>query len=185
MTAAVYLLLTAVAAVALILALVPLIEAYWKARGVRFETCPETQEPVAVEVDPMDAAFHALLKTREIHLQSCSRWPERVGCGQGCLAQIEAAPNGCLVRNVLAEWYEGKSCALCGKELAVEFGQHKPVLMSPDRVTLEWADQRVEDLPEALATYQPICWDCHVIETLYRMHPELITERAPHKPYWA
>ncbi len=185
MTAAVYMLLVVIAAGALLLALSPLIKAYWKARGTRLVTCPETQEPVAVEIDPMDAAFHALLKTREVHLQSCTRWPEKAGCGQECLSQIAAAPNGCLVHSLLAEWYAEKDCALCGKALSVEFGQHKPALISSDGVTCEWADLRVEDLPEILATHRPICWDCHVVETLYRMHPELITEREPHKPYWA
>lgn len=185
MPAAVYLLLLAVAAGALFLALAPLIKAWWMARGTRLVTCPETEEPVAVEIDPMDAAFHTFLKTREVHLQSCSRWPEKAGCGQECMGQITAAPNGCLVRSILAEWYAGKSCSLCGKELPVEWGQHKPALMSPGRVTFEWGDLRVEDLPEVLATHRPVCWDCHVVETLYRMHPELVTEREPHKPYWA
>ena len=184
MTAAVSLLLIAIAAAALVLALAPLIKAWWTSRGQRLVTCPETLEPVAVEIDPMDAAFHALLKTREIHLQSCTRWPEKAGCGQECMSQIEASPNGCLVRGILAEWYAGKSCVLCGKELSQELGQHKPALLSPDRISFEWADLRVEDLPEILATHRPICWDCHIVETLYRMHPELVTEREPHKPYW-
>jgi hypothetical protein len=185
MPAAVYLLLIAVAAGALCFALAPLVKAYWQSRGKRLVTCPETHEPVAVEVDPMDAAFRSFLKTREIHLQSCTRWPEKAGCGQECLSQIAQAPNGCLVRGILAEWYEEKPCALCGKPLSVETGQHKPALLSPDRVTFEWSDLRVEDLSEILATHQPVCWDCHIVETLYRMHPELITEREPHKPYWA
>jgi hypothetical protein len=143
MPSAVYLLLIAVAAGALFLALAPLIEAWWRSRGKRLVTCPETEEPVALEVDPMDAAFQAFLN-------------------------------------------EGMSCALCGKELPVIFsvsGQHKPALLNSDRITFEWTDLHVEDLPEILATYQPVCWDCHIVETLYRMHPELITERAPHKPF--
>jgi hypothetical protein len=183
--AAIYVFLIAVAAGALLLALAPLIAAYWKARGPRLVTCPETGEPIVVEVDPMDAAFHTLLKTPEVHLKSCTRWPERAGCGQECMTQIDSAPDGCLVRNLLAEWYEGKCCAVCSKELSLEPGGHKPALMSPDRVTFEWSDLRVENLAEVLATHQPICWDCHVVETLYRMHPELVTERAPHKPYQA
>lgn len=185
MPAAVYLLLIAVAVGALFFALGPLITACWKSRGKRLVTCPETRETVAVEIDPVDAAFQSFLKTREVHLQSCTRWPEKAGCGQECLSQIAAAPNGCLVSNILAEWYAGKPCALCGKELPIELGQHRPALMSPDRITFEWADLRVEDLPEILATHRPVCWDCHIVETLYRMHPELVTEREPHKPYWA
>lgn len=181
MTAAVYVLLIVVAAGALAVALSPLVKGWWKARGKRLVTCPETQETAAVEIDPMDAAFHAFLATRELHLQSCTRWPEKAGCGQACMAQISEAPNGCLVHNILAEWYEGKSCALCDKKLSAKFGEHKPALMSLDRVTYEWADLRVEDIPGALLTHLPICWDCHVVETLYRLHPDLITEREPHK----
>jgi hypothetical protein len=185
MTAAVYLLLTVVATGALFLALAPLIRAWWTARGQRLVICPETMEPAAVEIDPVDAAFQALLKTREIHLQSCIRWPEKAGCGQACVSQIAAAPRGCLIRSVLTEWYEGKSCALCGKELSVDFAEHKPALLTPERISSEWTDLRVADIPEILATHRPICWDCHVVETLYRMHPELITAREPHKPYRA
>ena len=182
MPAPVYLLLIAVAAGALILALAPLIRAYWRSRGQRHAACPEAQEPAAVEADPMDAAFHAFLKIREIHLQSCARWPEKAGCGQECMSQIANAPNGCLVQSIRAEWYEGKSCVLCAKELSGEPGLHEPALLSPDRVSFEWTDLRVEDLPEILLTHRPLCWDCHIVETLYRMHPELLTEREPHKP---
>jgi len=186
MPAAVYLLLLiAVAAGALFLALAPLVRTYRTSRGERPVTCLETKEPAAVEIDPMDAAFQSFLRIPEIHLQSCLRWPEKTGCGQECLSRIEAAPKGCLVRSILADWYDGTSCALCGKELSAKGGPHNPVLMSPDRVTLEWADLRIEDLPEILATHRPVCWDCHIVETLYRMHPELITERDPQKPYQA
>lgn len=181
MTAAVYLLLIAVAAGALFLALAPLIRGWWKARNSRLVTCPDTQEPAAVEIDPVDAAFQALLKTREIHLQSCNRWPEGAGCGQKCIDQIAAASGGCLVRSILAEWYEGKSCVSCGLELQEVFGSQPPALISPEQVTLEWADLRIETLSETLMTHQPICWDCHVVKTLYRMHPEALTARAPQK----
>jgi hypothetical protein len=184
MTAAVDLLLLAVAAGALFFALAPLIKGWWKARGERLVTCPEAQEPAAVEIDPVDAAFQALLKTREIHLQSCTRWPEGAGCGQKCMDQITAIPNGCLIRSILAEWHEGKSCVTCGLELSAVFNQQQTALISPERVTLDWADLRVEGLSETLMTHQPICWDCHIVETLYRMHPEATPERAPHKPAW-
>lgn len=183
---ATYLLLTAVALAAVAVTLAPFVKAYWKARGARLVTCPENRQPVRVEIDAMDAAFSALLRPVDLQLRSCTRWPEKAGCGQECLVQIEKAPNGCRVRSVLAEWYQGKTCVLCGKPFGeMHTWDHKPVLMSLDRVTQEWADVAVEDLPEKLATCLPVCWDCHVVETLYRMHPELIVEREPHKPYWA
>jgi hypothetical protein len=182
---AVYVFLLAVAAVALVVIFRPMVKAWLRARGDRLVACPETNEPVAVAVDPVDAAFSALLGTREVHLKSCTRWPEKAGCGQECLAQIEKAPNGCLVSSILREWYAGKICTLCGKPFGeMHTWEHKPALMSPERVTSEWVDVPVEELPERLATHLPICWDCHIIETLYRMHPDLVTERESHKPYW-
>jgi hypothetical protein len=35
-------------------------------------------------------------------------------------------------------------------------------------------------LPEVFLTYAPVCWDCHIAETLRREHPELIVDRPPH-----
>jgi hypothetical protein len=180
MTAAVYPLLAVVAAGALALALFPLIKAWRKARGTRPTACPETEEPAAVEIDPVDAAFHAFLEPREVHLQSCALWSEKAGCGQACMARMTDAPDGCLVHSIFAEWCEGKPCDLCDKKLSVGSGEHQPALMSLDRVTSEWADLRVEDISGILLTHRPICWDCHVVETLQRMHPELTTGREPH-----
>lgn len=139
-------------AVALLLVLAVLIRIWLPAPGRRLAPRPE---PSAGAIDPMDSAFQALL---------------------------QETPDDCLVHSLLAEWTAGKACALCNKELAVDPGLHRPALMSPERVTFEGTDLRVEDLAEIFATHQPICWDCHIIETLYRMHPDLITEREPHKP---
>jgi hypothetical protein len=183
MTAAVYLLLIAIAIGALALALSPRIKGWWKARGARRAACPETREPAAVETDPLDTAFHAFLAPREIHLRSCSLWTEKAACGQTCMARLATeAPNGCLVHNIFAEWCEGKSCALCDKKLSLKLGEHQPALMSLDQVTSEWSDLRVEDIPGILLTHRPVCWDCHIVETLNRMHPELTTGREPHQP---
>lgn len=172
-----------VAVVALLLVLAPMAVAWRKARGVRLITCPETHAPEAVEIDAAEAAFGALLGSREPWLKSCTRWPERQDCGQECLAQIAAAPHGCRVQALLAEWYQGESCVLCGKPFPeIHAWDHLPATMRPeDRVTFEWSELPAERLPDLLKTYLPVCWDCHIIETLYRKHPELIVER-PHHP---
>lgn len=166
-------------------ALLPLVREWRRARGVRLVTCPETHAPVAVELDATDAAFHAFLGTQDLHLKSCTRWPERQGCGQECLAQIQAAPDGCLVRSRLAEWYDGRTCALCGQPFGhITALDHKPAFLGPDRVTREWGEVRVEDLPELFASNLPVCWDCHIVESLYRTHPELVVERPGRRPKW-
>ncbi len=162
----------------LALALVPVVAAYRRARGVRLITCPETGNYEAVELDVRLATAGAAVGRRETRLRSCTRWPERTDCAQLCLAQIEAAPDGCRVRALLEAWYEGESCAICGKPFHdLHLGDHKPALMAPDRTTREWRDIDPLDLPEVLATHYPVCWNCHVIETLYRTHPELPVER--------
>ena len=151
-----------------------------KVRGKRLVTCPETEKPAAVEVDASHAALSAALGHEELRLSSCSRWPEREGCGQECLQQIEEAPGGCLVRNVLAQWYEGKSCVVCSHTFGpVQDWGHQLALMSPDGKTMEWGEVRVENLPEVLKTHRPVCWNCHVAESFRRQYPNLVVDSPP------
>jgi hypothetical protein len=177
--------LYAIAALVILLAIypaIPILLATWrKYRGTRVVTCPETQRPVAVHVNAGRAAVDALLGGEpRLRLSDCTRWPERRNCGQECLAQIEAAPENCLVQTMLARWYADKKCVFCGKPLNHQYWlQHRPALMSPDRVTYEWRDIPPETLPEVLAAYQPVCWDCHVAESFRREFPDLVTDRSP------
>lgn len=168
-----YVILAGVAAALVYVVLRILGPPFLKFRGTRLITCPETQAPAAVEVDAAGAALTANLRLRD-----CSRWPERRDCGQACLRQIEAAPEDCLVRNILTRWYERKSCAYCGKPLGtIDWLEHRPALMSPQRVTKQWRDVPPETLPATLADHLPVCWNCHVAETFRRAHPELVTDR--------
>lgn len=178
MTLALYLIAAAVALGALYIVLRSVLGAYLKYRGTRLITCPESKGPAAVEVDARHAAVTALLGEPSLRLQACSHWPERRDCGQECLAQVEAAPADCLVRTILARWYEGKVCVLCRKPLGdVARSLHKPALMNPERRTFEWQEISPEKIPEVLATHLPVCWDCHIAETFRRLHPELVVER--------
>ena len=76
-------------------------------RGERVITCPENRRPAGVALGAGRAAVLGSFR-----LSACSRWPEHAGCGQECLAQIQESPEACLVRNILTDWYRGKSCAL-------------------------------------------------------------------------
>lgn len=152
------LLLIAVAAGALFLALCLLALALRKSRASK--TAGRVTLVPLLEgdgIDPVDAAFNDLLKAEEV----CA----------------ESGP-----RSLLVEFFNDKACVLCGHDLSVEPGQHRRALLSPQGMTLEWADLRVEEIPDVQDTHQPLCWDCHVIETLYRMHSGQVTEREPHKP---
>ena len=157
-----------------------IIRSYLRFRGKRLVTCPETQRPAAVEVDAAHAALSASTGLEHLELQRCSRWPERGGCGQECLQQIELAPEGCLVRTIVTQWYAGKACALCGQMIqAVDWMGHKPALLDRDRKTVYWDAIPAEKLPDVFATHAPVCWDCHIAETLLREHPDVVTVRSP------
>ena len=156
--------------------------AYFRFRGTRLVTCPETGKAAAVELDVRYAAFTAPLGKPDLQLKDCSRWPERQACGQRCLGQIESAPKDCLVRTILTKWYEDKACIFCGKALGeINWLDHKPALMSPERVTLDWDEIPGEKVPEVLTTHMAVCWDCHIAERFRRRYPELVVDR-PWRP---
>jgi hypothetical protein len=159
---------------------IPGVRAFFEYRGKRLITCPETQKTAAVDVAAGEAAVGAFLTEPTLRLKECSRWPERAGCGQDCLEQIEADPEKCLVWNIVSKWYEGKKCVFCHKPInPLHHIDHAPALLGPDFKTTEWKDIRPEDLPDVFSRYQPVCWNCHVAESFRRLHPKLVTDRAP------
>ncbi|MFN7997685.1 MAG: hypothetical protein U0Q18_28965 [Bryobacteraceae bacterium] len=152
---------------------------YLEYRGDRVITCPENQRPAGVRVN----AGHALLTAFEGHpdlrLKSCSRWPEMRNCGQQCLQQIEASPEECLVRNILEKWYAGKKCTVCGKLIGeIHWADHKPALLNVEHKTVQWQDVAPEKVPEVLASHQPVCWNCHIVNSMITQHPELVVDRS-------
>jgi hypothetical protein len=152
-----------------------LLDAWWKYRGRRVVTCPENQRPAGVAVDARHAMATALAKP-ELRLESCSRWPEKAGCGQECLRQIEASPDGCLVRNILVEWYEGKDCHSCGMPVdGISLAGAKPALLRSDGVSMEWSEIPAEKLHETLLAANPICFACHTARRMLREHRGLIS----------
>jgi len=151
---------------------------YLKFRGKRVITCPETSQPAGVDVAAGRAALSAALGKPAVQLRDCSRWPERQNCGQECLQQLEAAPEDCLVRTILTRWYQEKSCIYCGKALGeIDWIEQRPCLLSPAGKTIEWREVPAEEVPRALETHKPVCWNCHIAETFRREHPDLVTER--------
>ncbi len=152
-----------------------LVRRYLKVRGPRVVTCPADNSRAAVT---MDAVHGALRGTDDLRLNSCSHWPERRTCGQGCLQQIETSPDGCLVRNLLTNWYANKSCVLCGKAFEqIDWLEHKPGLMNPQQITTDWSHVPAQELYGILETHVPVCWNCHIAMTFRREYPELVTDR--------
>ncbi|MGA2725824.1 MAG: hypothetical protein ABSG79_25870 [Bryobacteraceae bacterium] len=140
--------------------------AYLKFQGKRVVACPETSQPAAVELAAGRAALTAVFGEPALRLRDCSRWSERGPCGQDCLRQIEEAPEDCLLRTILTNWYREKECACCGKPIAeINWMQHKPCLMSPDLRIRAWKDFRPEHIPQVLETHRPVCWNCLIADT--------------------
>jgi len=161
--------------------------AWFTYRGSRVVMCPENRQPAGVALDVGHAVSHAMghsvdfshWKGGQLRLASCSRWPERAGCGQACLSQIQAAPEDCLVRNILSRWYEGKACVWCGRPFdEVQWDVRKPALLGPDGVSVAWSTIPPEHLQETLASASPVCFACHMATTLVRERPELAIQRT-------
>ncbi len=53
----------------------------------RAVTCPETHREVGVTIDAMRSAATGLRGTPQFRLADCTRWPERIKCGQDCLPE--------------------------------------------------------------------------------------------------
>ena len=158
----------------------PALAAWRRWRGTRVVTCPETERPAAVDLDLRYAIAGSILGRPELRLRDCSRWPERQGCGQVCLAQVEESPESCLMRVMVEQWYEGKSCTYCHRAFGpIHWHDHKPALRRADGRLREWSDVPPESLPEVLLTHKPVCWNCLIAEGFRQRFPDLVVDRPP------
>src|SRR6266702_1048261 len=109
--------------------------------GAQVIICPETGKQAMIEVDARHAALTSLVGQLDIRLESCWRWPLKKDCGQECLIQLAVAPPDCLVGSVLMKWYRGRKCAFCERPFGeLELIDHKPALVNPEGITLEWGE---------------------------------------------
>jgi hypothetical protein len=171
-----YVVATAIA-LALIFVGIRFSRAYFRLKGERVVTCPADQTKAAVDISTGKAAAAAVFGSPAFTLTTCSHWPERRGCGQACVSQIEAAPIDCLVRTHLTRWYEGKTCAVCHRPIGeIDWYERRPAVRRPDGITEAWKDVDAVQLDDILRTHVPVCFDCHVAETFRRTHPELVLD---------
>ena len=152
---------------------------WWRYRGQRLIVCPENELEAGVVVDARRAAASSLLGVPELRLASCTRWPERGGCGQECLSQIAAAPEDCLVRNIVARWYEGQSCVFCKRAFdQIDWTEANPALLLENGVEAVWSEVPADRLSETLSAAKPVCAACHLANKMVRDRPELVTDRS-------
>jgi hypothetical protein len=169
----------AIVVVAVALVLVRFGGAWLKYSGNRVIQCPENLRPAGVVVNARHAAVTGFAgRAPELRLSRCSRWPERAGCGQECLSQIQAAPEDCLVRNIIAKWYRGKQCGTCGRQIGeIDWSGSQPGFLMENGISLEWKQIPADKLEDTLSSAQAICFACHTARALVREHPELATDR--------
>jgi hypothetical protein len=168
----------AILAAGLAIACARMIVILFRYSGAHVVTCPETHQPAGVDVDRSRALRTGLFSPPNLRLANCSRWPERAGCGQECLSQIEAAPQGCLVRNIVGKWYEGKVCASCKLPFhEIQWQVSKPALLLADKTSVEWNRVPAERLQEVLATAEPLCCSCYLAARIVAERPDLAVER--------
>jgi hypothetical protein len=83
----------AVVAVGCLYVLLPIAaDAFFRLRGPRVVTCPETQASVEVDLDPGFGALTALTGHPKLRVKQCTRWEDArlQDCAQGCLNGIDA-----------------------------------------------------------------------------------------------
>ena len=154
----------------------------FRMRGTRVIVCPETKEAAAVKVDAAHAAMTAVWEHRRTSgIETCSRWPEREHCDQACSGQIAIAPHDTLATAMLARFFEGKSCAICGRPITpVGVGEQRPGLRDAATGTvLSWEEIPPQNIPAVLATHDPVCASCQIAERFRQQFPNLVTERPP------
>lgn len=153
------------------------VRAWRQFRGARVVTCPETGRAAGVRIDVGHAVATAFMDDPDVRLADCSRWATRGPCQQPCLNDARRADS--TTRAVATRWYVGKMCVYCGKPIArVQTLDHPAALLTQAGTTVEWPEIPPEQLPEALGTDWPVCWNCHVAESFRRQHPELVTDRG-------
>lgn len=177
MTAPLYIALFFVAV--LLVYLVIAVRTWTRARGPRIVVCPETQRPVAVNVDVGHAITSALWEKADLRLTSCSQWPDHEGCDQPCVRQIEAAPSETEPRTIAAHFFSNARCAICNRPIEpLSRMTLQPGFMNPStRMVDTWDDVPPQDLPQAIATWRPLCSNCTLAESFRQKFPDRVTER--------
>ena len=144
-------------------ALVLAVRAFRTSQGTRLVRCPETSGIAEVRVNPWWASLTGALGDEKLAVQTCTHWPERGDrCSRDCLHQIESSPTGCRKDELVAQWRNGRPCAVCGSELeSVRRAIDRVAYVGPDGTSSPLTDLAGEDLVRLFWSCKPICWHCH------------------------
>jgi hypothetical protein len=59
--------------------------AFYRLRGQHEVLCPDNGKPATVEIRVLRGAMTSVLDDPEVFVRTCSRWPEKAGCDEGCV----------------------------------------------------------------------------------------------------
>jgi len=136
------------------------LSAYFRNRGSRSVVCPDTGEHANVEVDRKFALKTAFWNHPQTRLESCTLWPEKGACGQECLTHIDPTPEN--IERLLSKWYQGKTCAICGRALTpADWRRSRLAVLNQQHRLFELRHMHLDELQLALKNKRPLCWNCH------------------------
>ena len=139
--------------------------------------CPETNTECDVQIDRKQAIFSTLNGQRELCVETCDRWPEKEGCGQECMVQIEPSP--AVLARIFSQWYDGKNCVRCHNPLQKEDWDHGHVAVLSAGHLVELREIPLEKLPQALVGCEPLCIHCHEEELAKQPTPDMFFRYDP------
>ena len=146
---------------------------YYQNRGRQPVICPDSGQPVDVEVDREFAFWSALRGQEHSRLESCSRWPEKGDCGQECLEQVAPSPEN--VERLMISWYQDKACAICTRAITPsDWRRGRLAWLDNEYKLVELRQVDLKQLQFALEGMRPLCWTCHQEERVR----QAITQRS-------
>jgi hypothetical protein len=60
----------------------------------------------------------------------------------------------------------------------MHIADHKPALLNPEGITVEWGQIPISAAIDAMTTYLPVCWNCHIAQSFRREHPDVVVDRT-------
>lgn len=62
--------------------------AFYRLRGRHKVVCPDNGRPAVIQIRTLRGALTSVLDDPEVVVRTCSRWPEKARCSQGCVESI-------------------------------------------------------------------------------------------------
>ena len=61
---------------------------FYRLYGRHEVVCPDNKKPAVIQIRAMRGALTSVLENPDVFVRTCTRWPEKNGCAQGCLESV-------------------------------------------------------------------------------------------------